>query len=102
VHQEKLGKHLTDRHSGVEGGVRVLKDHLDATPIVSGPFLPQRAALEAHLARCRAVEADNAPAESRLAAARLAHQTQGFTGEHIKVDPINGAEHLWLALPETA
>ena len=61
---------------GIERRVRVLEDHLDPPPLGALALGGHRLAGEQHLAGRRPVEADDAPAQRRLAAPRLADQPQ--------------------------
>ena len=106
VYPQHLGDGVIYRHTGVEGGVGVLEDHLHL-----GAEPAERIAL--HVGDVRAVEADgaaggliqpeNGAGQGGLAAARLAHQTQVFPLEELEGHVVDGLEvALFLPLEHIA
>src|SRR3546814_2316955 len=89
---------LRDAHAWIERGVRVLEDHLDLQRRGLGvaPLQPGYvAAAEGDGAFRLRQDAGDDPAEGRLAAARLADETDDFAFGDRQVDLVDGTDDLF-------
>ena len=100
VGQQRLRDNIPHRHSGVEGGVGILKNHLHLFPerlqlplFHVGNIL----AVQENLSLRGIINSDNGSGAAGLAAARFSHQTQGFSLLQGKAHVVHRV-HL-LALP---
>jgi len=82
-------------HSGVQGGIGVLKDHLHLAPEPSHGLLGQMSdfpAVEIDRA-CRGFdEAQQCPSQGGLAATALPYQAQGLALPDREIDPVHGPQ----------
>ncbi len=93
---------VADGHPGIQGSVRVLKNHLHAA-VQLGRFLAFQVinvlTLKKDPASCRLIKPDNGPSHRGLAAAALTHQAQSLALLHFKGYTVNclqvtlGLEH---------
>ena len=97
VHLGAVGDGLGDGQARVEGGKRVLEDHLQAAP----EFLQADAAefidalaVEHHAARVGLHQAGDEPGGGGLATAGFADDAQGLALGHREADPIDGMDEL--------
>ncbi len=98
----RLPDDVPDRHTGVEGRVRVLEDHLDvAADRLEGPAGQPGdvLALEQDGAGRRALQAAEQLRDRRLAAARLPDDAEGLAPAEGEVDAVDGLHRADL-LPE--
>ena len=81
VLDQRLGDKLIDRHAGIQGGVRVLEDHLhllaDLLELALGA-LYDILAVKMYLAGGGREQAHDHAAQRRLAAAGFSHNAQGL------------------------
>src|SRR6185312_6217487 len=93
---ERLAHGALDRPAGVERAVGVLEDRLHpaaegrAPAAVGGRDV---LAVEVHAAGRRLQHPEQAPAERRLAGARLAHEGENLSALDVEVDVVDGAQH---------
>jgi hypothetical protein len=88
------------RHPGVERGVRILEHDLEAAPHAAHLCAVERKdvrAVEVHAPALRLLEADDAPAERRLAASRLADQAERLAAPDVERVAVDGANDLATA-----
>ena len=103
VHAQGLGQHGADGHPRIQGGVRILEDHLHPAPHAS-----QRGAEHAHDLLAVELDAplghadqpDHRPREGRLAAARFAHQAHRLATAHVKGHAVDGTHIGDVALED--
>jgi hypothetical protein len=86
---KELAQRLPDGHARIERRGRILQHDLDPPARRGDPPHGQRGVGETNLARSRAVETDDAAAEHRLAAARLADKAERL---NLEVDAIDRAK----------
>ncbi len=100
IHQQRLADDLQEGHPGVQGGIRVLEDHLHVAPQRLHPPVVDpchvddvvRRAGKKDLAARRLDPAEHAAARGRLAAAAFAHEAEGLAlgdGEAHVVDGLD-------------
>src|SRR4051812_21177176 len=94
MHAQRLADYVANSHAWVERRVGVLEDHLHLT--AQSPQLPfarlyDVLAFEDHLSRGRGVELQDGAPGCAFAAARLAHQAEGFATFDVEVYPVYGA-----------
>jgi len=91
VDQQRLGDDVTDRHPRVERSVRILEDDLDIASQPSHLFAGfDDAARHLDGAFGRRLKLDEQPAQSRLTAARLTHDAEGFALTEFERDGVDG------------
>ena len=101
--RKRLGQHGADGHARIQGGVRILEDHLHPAPHAA-----QRRAEQAHDLLAVELDApvghadqpDHGPREGRLAAARFAHQAHRLAAAHVKGHAVDGAHVADVALED--
>jgi len=92
---EGFGDDFADAHAGIEGGERILKNHLHGPALGTEAGRRERekvAAFEEEFAGVGFDEAEDHAGESGLAAAGLANDGEGFAGEDGKGDVVHGGE----------
>src|SRR5579875_2722825 len=100
-----LGHQRANRVAGIERGIGVLEDHLDAATHLAQLFalkLRQVLTIEEGLARCRLVEPNQCAAYRRLAGAALAYQTERLATFNAKANIIDRAHVADGALEDNA
>src|SRR5687768_1478802 len=103
VRPQRLSNYVPDGHARVEGGVRVLEDHLHVAthrPQILSLCARDVAPTEDDVPSRRLVELEDGAPRCALSAARLAHQPQGFTLAYGEVKPIYGLHRAALAVEE--
>ena len=105
VDAQPLADAVADRGPRVQAGVRVLEDDLHPAPI--GPELgaldPRDIRpIELDPARRRVEEAQDHPADRRLAAARLADEPERLAAPDVERDAVDRLDRADLALEDTA
>jgi hypothetical protein len=105
VHHEGLGDKRPHRHARIQGPVRILEDHLHAAAQSShlalreaGDFTP----VEQNAPRARLDQAQDEPAQRALAAAALAHETQGLAAAQIERDVVDRAHDRFRSTEKRA
>jgi hypothetical protein len=99
---ERLLHDLVDRHTGVEGGIRILENHLDGRAVgahfrstqlvqVHGLFriVVENLSRDLHTVIHGMEDVDDGASDRALAAARLADQTQGLAFEEIEAHSVD-------------
>ena len=87
----------------VEGGKRILEDHLHAPPQRTELLVVEVRdvlAVEEHLAAGRLVEAQDRAADRRLAAARLADQAERLAAADLERDAVDGLDVADVAVED--
>jgi hypothetical protein len=87
VHQRRLADDVLDAHARIEGGERILEDHLH---LEADPLL----AAVAKRASARGQDAGDHAAKRGLAAARFAHQADHFAFVHAERDVVHRVHHF--------
>ena len=103
VHDERLADDVADRHAGVERGVRILEDDLHLPPHPAhllATDLGQLDTLEAHRARGRLEELEDAVAGRRLARAGLADEPERLARSDVEADAVDRLHVADLALDQ--
>src|SRR5439155_1935561 len=88
----RVADDAADGHAGVERRERILEDHLDLATVgtlLFGGETADRLAVEQDLARRRRNELHDHPPGRRLAAARLADQSDRLAAADVEADPIH-------------
>ena len=97
IDEQALADDLLNGHTGIQGGDRVLEDHLnllmDHPLVLRGELTGNQLALEIHLAPRRLVQPDNRPPSGGLAAGGLSHQTEGLAPGNLEADVVHGLDH---------
>ena len=91
VHQ-RLADDVADRHPRIEGSEGVLEDDLELLALLTQVLAAESGevdAIEEDLARCHGQEPGDQPAQCRLSAAGLAHQTQGLPRAYVEAHPVD-------------
>ena len=104
--EDRLGELLAHLVEGVQRGQRVLEDHRDLVAADAAQLLfverHEVAALEqdppAHLGALVAREAEHSQRRDGLAGARLAHDPERLSGEHLVGDPVDGVHDAVLGV----
>ncbi len=94
LHEQRVGDDPGHRLAGVEGGVRVLEDHLEVAAQRTESSLRKPGdvpSVEGDAARGGLQQPHQHPAGGGLPTARLAHQAEGFARRQIEGDPVDGA-----------
>src|SRR5690606_36212547 len=92
VYGERLRDDIPHRHARVQGGVRVLEDHLHAAAHPSKLLAANRREIgvfKEDVAPRRAVELENCAAGRALAASALAHQSQRLAPKDVEREPVD-------------
>ncbi len=85
--RERLGDDRADRPAGVEGGIRILEDHLDVAPGVFECLPPERSEIqpvELDRALARLQKASDQPRCRALPTARLADEPERLPRGHLE------------------
>ncbi len=104
VHVERLGDREADGEARIEGGERILEDHLDIAPQrphFGGWQLRDVAALELDAAAGDVDEAQKGAARRRLAAARFADECKRFSGREVEAHPLDRMDPAGHATEES-
>jgi len=101
VDAQQLGQRLADGHAGVEGGVRILEDHLHTPPVDCRALGRHDLSLEEHLALGRLVEPTM---HARASTCRSPTRRRGRAprARDRQVDAVNGAQYVHLCTADTA
>src|SRR5712691_7617211 len=103
VDLERFADDVSNRHAGIQGRVRVLKDHLHAATHLAHRFaaeLRELDAVEQHGAGRGLVELEDRAAGRRLPASGLADKAQRLALLDEEVDPVDGAHRPDLTLED--
>ena len=99
VEVQSLPDDIHDRHSGVQGSVGVLEDHLDPLPVGeqlgSGQVADVVPVID-DLSVGGLIEPGDGAAQGTLAAARLSHQAKGLVAQNVETDMVHRLDHLLL------
>ena len=99
VDVEGLTDNVFDRHTGVQGRVGVLEDHLhllaEGSDVLAGDFLT----LELERTPGGLIQVQERPSDGRLAAAGLTDEAQGLTGFDVEGDTVDGLQRGRLEEP---
>ena len=102
---QRFGNDLPHPHARVERGIRVLKHHLHLAPVGPHLLLAQGGYLGAaqpDLSGGGLLQPQNGFTHRGFAAARFAHQTQGFTGLDVKGHAVHRPHMACHALQQAA
>ena len=105
VQRERLGERLSDRHSRIERGERILENDLQRPPVLPHFVFRQRGqfdSVEPHLAERRFEKPQHEPPGGRLPAAGFADQGQRVAGREIEIDAVHRAHDTRRAPEEPA
>ena len=94
---QSFAQRIPDSHPRVEGGVRILEDHLETAALFAKLFSFEGTdfnPIEDNLTSVRIIQAHNSPSQGRLAAARFPYQSQSFTFRDGKTNVIYRFEGL--------
>jgi hypothetical protein len=103
MHLEGLTDDVAHGHARIERCVGVLEDHLHPAAHLAHLLAAERrelGAVELHRPRGRLVKLEDRASGRRLAAARLAHETQRLALLHEEVDAVHRAHRADLALED--
>lgn len=105
MYLERFGNYLSNSHSWIERGVRILKNYLHPLPKVTQPApveCTQIDAVKLDLAARRLDQPQQATAKGRLATPRLTNQSESLTAVDLERDTVDRAHLLvvFIQIPD--